>query len=121
MPVRLINPKSPGQQAVLRKLGFTLAAVGTIFMAVGFVDYFSAFGGSNPPSRFWCFFVGMPLLFFGMVMLKFGYMGAVATGAKRVRLRWWRCGLSRRTSGHARIVPRYGDRGVAPCLARRVC
>jgi hypothetical protein len=55
-----------------------LAASGGIFMIVGFVDFFSAFGGSNQPSKFWCFFVGMPLLFFGLVMLKFGYMGAVA-------------------------------------------
>ena len=77
-PPRLINPRSASQQAFLRRLGMALAATGAVFMIVGFVDFFSAFGGSNQPSKFWCFFVGLPLLAIGIGMLKFGYMGAVA-------------------------------------------
>lgn len=73
---RPINPGSTGQRTVLRNLGFVFAATGAIFVIVGFVDFFSAFGRDRP-SRFWCFFVGMPLLGVGVGMLKFGYMGAV--------------------------------------------
>jgi hypothetical protein len=42
------------------------------------ISFFSAFGGSGPPRLFWCCFVGMPILFVGIVMCKFGYLGAVA-------------------------------------------
>lgn len=46
-------------------------------MLVGLVSFFSAFGShSGPPKCFWCLFVGMPLMFFGMVLSKLGYFGA---------------------------------------------
>jgi hypothetical protein len=55
------------------------AAVGLIFLGVGMVSFFSAFGGAGgPPKLFWCCFVGIPLLFAGVVMCMFGFMGAVA-------------------------------------------
>ena len=61
----------------IRRVGPILAVVGLIFMIVGLVDFFGAFGGGGPPKRFWCLFVGMPLLFVGGVMTKFGYMGEI--------------------------------------------
>jgi heme/copper-type cytochrome/quinol oxidase subunit 1 len=41
-------------------------------------SFFSAFGGAGVPRFFWCCFVGMPLLFAGIVMCMFGFMGAIA-------------------------------------------
>ena len=70
----------------MRVAGPIVAAVGLIFTIIGMVSFFSAFGGGGPPRLFWCCFVGMPLLFVGSVMCKFGFMGAVAryTAAEQV-------------------------------------
>ena len=46
-------------------------------MAVGMISFFAAFGSFQPPRLFWCCFVGMPILFVGLVMSKFGYFGSV--------------------------------------------
>ncbi len=61
----------------LRAGGILLLVIGGIFMLVGLVDFFSAFGGMRAPRLFWCFFIGMPLLFVGGAMTGYGFMGAV--------------------------------------------
>jgi hypothetical protein len=85
---QLSSPHHQTTRSVLRIGGPILAVVGLIFLIVGLVDFFGAFGGGGPPQRFWCFFVGMPLLFVGLVMTQFGYLGAfyryVATEATPV-------------------------------------
>jgi hypothetical protein len=45
-------------------------------MIVGFGSFFASFGSFEPPRYFWCVFVGMPLLFIGIVGCMFGYLGA---------------------------------------------
>jgi len=56
-----------------------ITVVGGIFMLVGGIDFFSAFGSFHQqPTKFWCFFVGMPLLALGGNLLRLGYMGAVS-------------------------------------------
>ena len=40
--------KNSDTRAFLRMLGWVLLIIGGIFAAVGFVDFFSAFGGDNP-------------------------------------------------------------------------
>ena len=73
-----INPGHETARNLLRIAGPIILAVGGLFMLVGLVSFFSAFGaGMGPPRFFWCFFVGMPLLFVGVVMTNFGYMGAI--------------------------------------------
>ncbi len=63
----------------LRVLGPVVLLIGLGFMAVGLIDFFSAFGDfGHGPTLFWCLFVGMPLLFVGIVLTSFGYMGSVA-------------------------------------------
>ena len=54
------------------------ALIGLIFLIVGMVSFFTAFGGGGPPWLFWCCFVGIPLLFVGGVMCMFGFMGGLA-------------------------------------------
>ncbi len=63
-------------RAVLRVGGPMSAGVGLLFTIVGIGSFFASFGTFEPPRFFWCAFVGMPLLFVGMVMCMFGYLGA---------------------------------------------
>ena len=83
---RLQTPGHKGTRSFLRVAGPLVAAVGLIFLIVGTVSFFSAFGGGGSPRLFWCCFVGMPLLFVGGVMCMFGFIGAVAryTAAEQV-------------------------------------
>jgi uncharacterized membrane protein YhdT len=67
---------------VLRVGGPVIAGVGLLFMIVGFGSFFASFvsaardGEFGFPRFFWCAFVGMPLLFVGIAMCMFGYLGA---------------------------------------------
>ena len=78
MPEKQIDPGHGSIRDVLRIVGPLVAVVGLIFIVIGLVSFFSAFGGSGPPKYFWCGFVGMPLLFVGGVMTSMGFMGKVA-------------------------------------------
>ena len=71
------SPKHGSARSFLRIAGPILVFMGLIFMAVGMISFFSAFGSFNPPRYFWCCFVGMPILFVGIVMCKFGYFGSI--------------------------------------------
>jgi len=73
-----IDPGHRGIRGVLRVVGPVVAVVGLIFVLVGLASFFSAFGGSKPPGRFWCAFIGIPLLGLGVMITKFAYMGKVA-------------------------------------------
>jgi RNA polymerase subunit RPABC4/transcription elongation factor Spt4 len=76
-----MNQIDPGHNAVrntLRIVGPVISLIGLIFMIVGIADFFRAFGSFGPPKLFWCAFVGMPLLFVGLVLSSYGYMGKVS-------------------------------------------
>lgn len=64
-------------RSVLRFLGFILLPVGAILALIGFVDFFSAFGGGGPPTKFWCAFIGLPLIGTGLACLKAGYIRTI--------------------------------------------
>ena len=83
---KLQSPKHKGTRTFLRVAGLSVAAVGLTFLVIGMVSFFSAFGMDGSPRLFWCCFVGMPLLFVGVVLCMFGFMGAVAryTAAEQV-------------------------------------
>lgn len=74
---RPIDPGHESTRNLLRAVGPVVAVVGGLFMLVGFVDFFSSFGGMEPPRLFWCLFVGMPLLGLGLGMTKAGYLGRI--------------------------------------------
>ena len=70
----------PGHTTVrnaLRIIGPIIALIGLGFIVVGMVGFFRAFGSFGPPKHAWCPFVGMPLLFVGIVLSSYGYMGKV--------------------------------------------
>ena len=73
---QLEHPRQSRVRTVLRRGGVLLVAAGLLFMIVGVVNFFMAFGGSGPPRLFWCVFAGMPLLFIGTAMCMFGFIGA---------------------------------------------
>ncbi len=64
-------------RTMLRVLGPLTAMAGLVFLGVGLASFFAAFGSFQTPRLFWCAFVGIPLLFAGMVMCNFGYLGAI--------------------------------------------
>jgi hypothetical protein len=74
---KIAAPKHDGVRLFLRVFGPLLTLAGLIFIAVGMISFFSAFGSFGPPRYFWCCFVGTPILFIGFVMCKFGYFGSI--------------------------------------------
>lgn len=75
MDEKQIDPGHSSTQNVLRTVGPLAALLGLALAAVGFVDFFRAFGGGGPPRYFWCAFLGLPLLGVGLMLTKLGYLG----------------------------------------------
>jgi Double zinc ribbon len=80
------NPLTgPGHDAlrnVLRIVGPAVAGLGLLLIVIGIGSFFLTFssigtGQFGPPRYFWCAFLGMPVLFVGMVLCGAGYTGAV--------------------------------------------
>jgi hypothetical protein len=70
-----INPGHHRVRRVFRVLGPVLVVVGLACIVAAFAGFVTAFGG--PPRLFWLGFVGIPVLFVGLVLTKAGYLGAV--------------------------------------------
>jgi len=76
-----IDPKHSSTRMVLRIAGPTLAGIGLLLIVIGVANFFGAFAGgqfAGPPRLFWCIFLGIPLLFVGVSMCMFGFLGAFA-------------------------------------------
>jgi RNA polymerase subunit RPABC4/transcription elongation factor Spt4 len=73
-----INPQHMEIRSLLRIAGPLAAGAGLCLVAIGIGSFFAAFGSDGPPRYFWCAFLGMPILFIGVSMCMFGFMGAVA-------------------------------------------
>lgn len=69
---------------VFRVLGALVLVAALVFIVIAGMDFFAA-GSSDSlgeePTKFWMFFVGLPLLFVGGVLLQLGFAGA---GAKYI-------------------------------------
>lgn len=121
MSHKLQTPNHTRTRAFLRVGGLSTAAVGLVFLIVGMVSFFSAFGGGSP-RLFWCCFVGIPLLFVGGVMSMFGFLGAVAryTAAEQVPVATDAIhDLAEGTQGAVRTVARAVTEGVREGLAEK--
>ena len=71
------DPQHLRRRNLLRTAGIGILALGLIFTAVGIGSFFLSFGSFGSPKYFWCAFVGMPLMFVGSALCKFGFLGAV--------------------------------------------
>jgi len=72
-----IDPKHTSTRQILRIVGPILAGIGLLLIIIGVGSFFASFGSFQPPRFFWCAFLGMPLLFVGIVLCGFGFQGAV--------------------------------------------
>src|SRR5262245_40053283 len=72
-----IDPNHASKRRLLRTLGMAFVTLGLLFTIIGMASFFSAFGTFEPPRYFWCAFVGLPLLFVGLVLCQFAFFGAI--------------------------------------------
>jgi hypothetical protein len=71
-------PGLAGQSAartVLRLLGALVTGTALVFLVLGGIDFFGSMDSFEAPTRFWMFFVGIPLLAVGGWMLMAGFLG----------------------------------------------
>jgi hypothetical protein len=61
---------------VLQIVGPTLAIIGLLFTIIGLGSLFSSSGTFELPRYFWCAFVGLPLLFVGLALSHFAFLGS---------------------------------------------
>jgi hypothetical protein len=66
-----------GARTVFRVLGVVVVLVALWLMVTAGMEFFTL-EGSEEPTKFWMFFVGMPLLAVGGWLLQAGFMGAGA-------------------------------------------
>lgn len=67
----------PQTKKIVRLIGFLATAAGLILMVISISDFFASMGTFDMPDKFGLGFIGMPLLFVGIVCLSFGYMKEV--------------------------------------------
>ncbi len=72
-----IDPGHKATRDTLRVVGPIVLVLGIGFTAVALIDFFLAFGGRRPLILPWCGFIGLPLMFAGIAMTSFGFMGKV--------------------------------------------
>jgi len=73
-----IDPDHQSTRGALRIIGPLVLVIGLLFMIVGIADFFASFSSFGPPTKFWCCFVGMPLLAIGAAICKYAFLGKVA-------------------------------------------
>src|SRR5271166_4492305 len=71
-----IGPGHSRSKQFLRLLGPIIVGLGLLFTIIGFGSLLSSFGSHELPRYFWCAFIGLPLLFVGVAMSMFGFLGS---------------------------------------------
>ncbi|MHC4993986.1 MAG: zinc ribbon domain-containing protein [Planctomycetota bacterium] len=77
MPHNIDSEKHRATRSVLRTLGPLVLGAGVLMTVIGFGSFFLSFSSGGMPSYFWCAFVGLPLIFLGFMLCKFGYAGSI--------------------------------------------
>jgi len=70
-----VNPGHATIRGVLRITGPVVVVIGLIFTITGMVSFFASIGTFEPPRYFWCAFVGLPLVAFGVGITQYAFMG----------------------------------------------
>ena len=74
---RLQQPQQNAIRKALRIAGPVIFLIGVLCLVIGIINFFFGFGSGEMPHYFWLAFVGMPLMFVGIVLCQFGFFGAV--------------------------------------------
>ena len=69
-------PKQSSARVVLRVLGPALAFVGVLLIVLGVGNMLSTVATAEPPRYFWLTFIGVPVLFVGIVLSMLGFLGS---------------------------------------------
>jgi len=72
-----IDPRHAESRGCLRTVEPMMLGLGLLLTAIGFISFFSAFGGRGMPRFFWCAFLGLPMTAVGGAITKFAYMGRI--------------------------------------------
>ena len=67
-----------GLRTAVRVAGPLVLAVALVLMTLGLIDFFGTMDSMEMPTRFWMFFVSIPLLAVGAWLCQAGYGGAAA-------------------------------------------
>lgn len=67
-----------GARTFFRVAGVLVTGTALVFLLIGGVDFFSTVDSFEGPTKFWMFFVGIPLLAIGGWCLQAGFMGVGA-------------------------------------------
>lgn len=67
----------------LKIVGPIVAIAGLVFAIIGFVDFFGSMSDFGRPTKFWCFFVGFPLIAVGVGMTAWGFQREIASYSMR--------------------------------------
>lgn len=62
----------------LKIIGPILIGVGLIFAIIGFVDFFGSINSWGQPTKFWCLFLGIPLIGVGLMITLIAYQREVS-------------------------------------------
>lgn len=73
---RELNHNQPSNRKWLRAIGLLLALVGGLVLVAGLLGFFGSGGGEGLLP--FAMFLGLPLLFVGIYLLKLSYLGALA-------------------------------------------
>lgn len=66
-------------KTVLKIAGIVCIAAGLVFAIIGFADFFGSVSDFGAPKKFWCLFVGIPLIAFGGMMTLTGFRREIAS------------------------------------------
>jgi hypothetical protein len=76
-----MEPPYESRNAIIRGVlsagALVLLTTGAIFTIIGLVDFFGAFSGHGRPTKFWCLFVGLPLLSLGGFCFKAAFLRTI--------------------------------------------
>ncbi len=62
----------------MRGAAIILLPIGAVFLGIGVIDFLGSFGGHGFPTKFWCAFIGIPMLSIGMFCFKAGFLRSIS-------------------------------------------
>ena len=76
---QLRHPSHEKFRDFCRVFGPALVVAGVVMMVIAGVDFFGSFGDfDDKPTLFWLFFLAVPCLGIGSILIKVGFLGAAA-------------------------------------------